>query len=156
MNQSQTQFDNNNFGEALIMQQTLPTSESFPVDSILPIPRPPGYSNGFSTSYDASGNQNHPESIPPIPWNSILMNQSQTQFDNNNFGEDLIMQQTLPTSENFLSDSFLPPIPCSSFYSNESINMIDASFNGPSMPHYSFENLSAPDGEESPPGLWNH
>ncbi|KAJ8628332.1 hypothetical protein MRB53_021639 [Persea americana] len=91
-NPLQTQFDNNNFVEDPIMQQTLPTFENFP--------RP----------HDASGNQNHPESIP---WNSNL---SHTQFDNN-FGEDLIMQQTLPTSESFPFDSILP-IPSPPGYSN--------------------------------------
>ncbi|XXG69666.1 hypothetical protein AAC387_Pa06g2471 [Persea americana] len=156
MNQSQTQSDNNNFAEDHIIQPT----ESFPSDSIpLTIPRPPGYSNGFSTSHDASGNQNRPESIPSIPWNSNPMNQSQTQSDNNNFVEDHIMQPTFPTPQNFLSDSNWAPSPLDS-YSSEYRYMMDGISNGPSMPLSLFGNPNAVDGQESSldwfSQLWNH
>ncbi|KAJ8628191.1 hypothetical protein MRB53_021498 [Persea americana] len=146
MNQSQTQSDNNNFVEDPIMQPT----ESFPSDSIpLTIPRPPGYSNGFSMSHDASGNQNRPEPIPSIPWNSKPMNQFQTQSDNSNFVEDHIMQPTFPTSEDLLSELDRPiPSPLDS-YSNEYRYMTDGISNGPSMTHSLPGNPNAVDGEES-------
>ncbi|XXG69668.1 hypothetical protein AAC387_Pa06g2473 [Persea americana] len=181
-NQSRTQFAGSNSYEDISMQLPSenmvlsmihglsnefsmspdPSGNLNPLESIRPIPRPPGppdYSNGFSTSHDASGSQNRPESIPSIPWNTIPMNQSQTQSDNNNFVEDHIVQPTFATPKNFLSVSNWAPSPSDS-YSNESY-MTDGISNGPSMPHSLPGNPNAVDGEESSldcfsDQLWNH
>ncbi|KAJ8628197.1 hypothetical protein MRB53_021504 [Persea americana] len=148
-NQSQTQFDDSNSHEGLIMQPTLPTPEDFPPESILPTSGPPsdsrvfwmlhGPSVEFSMSRDSSGNLNPPESIRPIPRPPDYSNGFSTSHD--------------------ASGSQNPPESIAQFpfrYSDDFLHELDNSMDWTYILHCASGNLNAPAGEKSPLELWNN